>query len=141
MIKIVSCFWNVEDYILKNKIRGERLRQFSKQNGFGTYYLFTIDKIIMDYKLYVSKKLKVIDYINKKAVVVPTNIIQQDGQGNQFVFVVNNATVKTGVAKKVTVKVGQSADNVTEILEGITTNDVIVTEGFSTLIEGTKLNF
>lgn len=86
-------------------------------------------------------KLKVIDYINKKAVVVPTNIIQQDGQGNQFVFVVNNATVKTGVAKKVTVKVGQSADNVTEILEGITTNDVIVTEGFSTLIEGTKLNF
>lgn len=86
-------------------------------------------------------KLKVIDYINKKAVVVPTNIIQQDGQGNQFVFVVNNATAKTGVAKKVTVKVGQSADNVTEILEGITTNDVIVTEGFSTLIEGTKLNF
>ena len=86
-------------------------------------------------------KLKVIDYINKKAVVVPTNIIQQDGQGNQFVFVVNNATAKTGVAKKITIKVGQSADNVTEILEGITTNDVIVTEGFNTLIEGTKLNF
>jgi membrane fusion protein (multidrug efflux system) len=86
-------------------------------------------------------KLKVIDYINKKAIVVPTNIIQQDGQGNQFVFVVNNATVKTGVAKKATVKVGQSADNVTEILEGITTNDVIVTEGFNTLTEGTKLNF
>ena len=86
-------------------------------------------------------KLKVIDYINKKAIVVPTNIIQQDGQGNQFVFVVNNATAKTGVAKKITIKVGQSADNVTEILEGITTNDVIVTEGFNTLIEGTKLNF
>jgi RND family efflux transporter MFP subunit len=86
-------------------------------------------------------KLKVIDYVNKKAVVVPTNIIQQDGQGNQFVFVVNNATDKTGVAKKVIVKVGQSADNVTEILDGINTKDVIVTEGFNTLIEGTKLNF
>ena len=61
MIKIVSCFWNVVDYILKNKIRGERLSQFNKQNGFGTYYLFTIDEIIMDYKLYVSKTLKVID--------------------------------------------------------------------------------
>lgn len=86
-------------------------------------------------------KLKVIDYVNKNAVVVPTNIIQQDGQGNQFVFVVNNATDKTGVAKKVIVKVGQSADNVTEILDGINTEDVIVTEGFNTLIEGTKLNF
>jgi membrane fusion protein, multidrug efflux system len=86
-------------------------------------------------------KLKVIDYVNKKAVVVPTNIIQQDGQGNQFVFVVNNATIKTGVAKKVIIKVGQSADNVTEILNGINTNDVIVTEGFNTLIKGTKLNF
>lgn len=86
-------------------------------------------------------KLKVIDYVNKKAVVLPTNIIQKDGQGNQFVFVVENATQKTGIAKKVIVKVGQSADNVTEILDGINTEDVIVTEGFNTLVEGTKLNF
>ena len=86
-------------------------------------------------------KLKVIDYANKKAVVVPTNIIQQDGQGNQFVFVVENATAKTGVAKKTIVKTGQSSDNVTEILEGINADDVIVTEGFNTLVEGTKLNF
>jgi hypothetical protein len=61
MIKIVSCFWNVGEYILKNKIRGKRLSQFNQQNGFGTYYLFTIDKIITNYKLYVSKRLKVID--------------------------------------------------------------------------------
>jgi hypothetical protein len=61
MIKIVSCFWNVGEYILKNKIRGKRLSQFNQQNGFGTYYLFTIDKIIINYKLYVSKRLKVID--------------------------------------------------------------------------------
>jgi RND family efflux transporter MFP subunit len=86
-------------------------------------------------------KLKVIDYVNKKAVVVPTNVIQQDGQGNKFVFVVENATEKTGVAKKAIVKVGQSSDNVTEILEGINSENVIVTEGFNTLIEGTKLNF
>jgi uncharacterized protein (UPF0305 family) len=61
MIKIVSCFWNVGDYILKNKIRDERLSQFNQQNEFDTYYLFTIDKIITNYKLYVSKRLKVID--------------------------------------------------------------------------------
>jgi hypothetical protein len=54
-------FLGLEDYILKNKIRGERLSQFNKQNGFGTYYLFTVDEIITDYKLYVSKRLKVID--------------------------------------------------------------------------------
>ena len=61
MIKMVSCFWNVGVHILKNKIRGGNLSQFNQYNGFSTYYLFTIDKIITNYKLYVSKRLKVID--------------------------------------------------------------------------------
>lgn len=86
-------------------------------------------------------KLKVIDYANKKAVVVPTNVIQKDGQGNQFVFVVENATQKTGIAKKTIIKTGQSSDNVTEIVEGINADDIIVTEGFNNLVAGTKLNF
>lgn len=86
-------------------------------------------------------KLKVIDYANKKAVVVPSNVIQKDGQGNQFVFVVENATQKTGIAKKTIIKTGQSSDNVTEIVEGINADDIIVTEGFNNLVAGTKLNF
>jgi len=86
-------------------------------------------------------KLKIIDYTNKQAVVVPTNVVLEDGEDNKFVFVVSNSNGKTGVAKKVVVKVGKSSDNVTEILSGLMANDVIVTEGVNTIADGMKLNF
>jgi RND family efflux transporter MFP subunit len=86
-------------------------------------------------------KLKIIDYINKNAVVVPTNVIQEDAAGDKFVFVVNGSNGKTGVAKKAIVSVGKSSDNVTEILSGLSANDIIVTEGVNTISEGMKLNF
>ena len=86
-------------------------------------------------------KLKVIDYTAKNAIVVPTNVIQEDGQGNKFVFTAINSNGKTATAKKTRVTIGKSSDNVTEILNGLTANDTIVTEGVNTISEGMKLNF
>ena len=86
-------------------------------------------------------KLKVIDYTVKNAIVVPSNIIQEDGKGNQFVFVASNSNGKTATAKKAIVTTGKSSDNVTEILSGLSANDIIVIEGVNTISEGMKLNF
>lgn len=86
-------------------------------------------------------KLKVIDYVSKNAIVVPTNVIQQDSKKNSFVYTVLNSTGKTGTAKKVIVKTGQSSDNVTEILSGLDSDAIIVTEGMNTISDGMKLNF
>ncbi|WP_228479040.1 efflux RND transporter periplasmic adaptor subunit [Flavobacterium soyangense] len=85
--------------------------------------------------------LKITDYLSKNAVVIPTNVIQEDGKGNKYVYTAINVSGKTGTAKKVIVKLGQSSDNVTEILSGLSSNDVIVTEGMNTISEGMKLNF
>ena len=86
-------------------------------------------------------KLKITDYTSKDAVVVPTNVIQEDGKGDQYVYVVEGSNGKTGTAKKVVVTIGKSSDNVTEILSGLKSNDVIVTEGVNTISDGMKLNF
>nr|WP_294777072.1 efflux RND transporter periplasmic adaptor subunit [uncultured Flavobacterium sp.] len=86
-------------------------------------------------------KLKITDYINKKAIVVPTNVVQEDGTGDKFIYVVEDSNGKTGKAKKVIVTVGKSSDNVTEILSGLSANDIIVTEGVNNISEGMKLNF
>lgn len=85
--------------------------------------------------------LKITDYVSKNTLVVPTNVIQEDGEGNKFVYTAINLSGKTGTAKKVIVKPGQSSDNVTEILSGLSNNDVIVTEGMNTISDGMKLNF
>jgi RND family efflux transporter MFP subunit len=86
-------------------------------------------------------KLKIIDYTIKNAIVVPTNVVQEDGEHNKFVFIATNVNGKSGVAKKVLVKVGKSSNNVTEILSGLAANDVIITEGVNNIAEGMKLNF
>lgn len=86
-------------------------------------------------------KLKIIDYINKKAIVVPTNVIQEDAEGNKFVFTAVNTTENTATAKKIIVKLGQSSDNVTEIVSGLSAKDKIVTEGANTISDGMQLNF
>ena len=54
-------------------------------------------------------KLRIIDYVNKKALVVPTNVIQKDANGESYVYVASEVNGKTAKAKKVVVKTGQSA--------------------------------
>lgn len=85
--------------------------------------------------------LKITNYVSKNAIVVPTNVIQEDGEKNKFVYTTINISGKTGTAKKVIVKLGQSSDNVTEILSGLAADNVIVTEGANAISEGMKLNF
>jgi RND family efflux transporter MFP subunit len=86
-------------------------------------------------------KLKIIDYVNKEATVVPTSIVQEDGSGAKFIYIVENSNGKTGIAKKVIVTTGKSSDNVTEILSGLDVNTVIVTDGINNISDGMKLNF
>lgn len=85
--------------------------------------------------------LKITDYVSNSTIVVPTNVIQEDGEKNKFVYTAINVSGKTGTAKKVIVTLGQSSDNVTEILSGLSNNDIIVTEGANTISDGMKLNF
>lgn len=86
-------------------------------------------------------KLRIIDYVNKKVIVVPTNVIQKDANGESYVYVASEVNGKTAKAKKVVVKTGQSSDNFTEILSGLVAEELIVTDGVNTISEGMKLNF
>ena len=86
-------------------------------------------------------KLKIIDYTNANAIVVPSNVIQVDGNGDQFVFEATSIKDKTGIAKKVIVKVGKTSENFTEILGGLDPKTVVVSDGVNTVSDGMKLNF
>ena len=86
-------------------------------------------------------KLKIVDYVNKNAIVVPTGVIQKDGTGSNYVYVVQESNGKTGTAKKVIVEIGKSSENVTEIVSGLSANDIIVVEGVNSISNGMKLNF
>ncbi len=86
-------------------------------------------------------QLKIIDYTAKDALVLPSNVVQEDAKGQKFAYIVTNIKGNTGTAKKVIVKLGQTAGNFTEILGGLSASDIVVTDGANTLSEGMTVNF
>jgi glycosyltransferase involved in cell wall biosynthesis len=53
-------FLGLEDHKYKQKIRGNRLSDFNKNNGLGLYYLFNEQEQINDYMGYLNKREKVL---------------------------------------------------------------------------------
>lgn len=86
-------------------------------------------------------KLSIIDYSNAKAIAVPSNVVQQDGEGNTYVYTVENISGNKGNAKKTIVKTGKTSKSMTEIIQGLSANMVIVTDGVNTISDGMKVNF
>jgi RND family efflux transporter MFP subunit len=77
-----------------------------------------------DVKPNMISVLKIRDYQNSTSVLVPAHLILADNQGD-YVFVVENQT-----AQKKYVKRGLTANNETEILEGLTGSETLVDKGF-----------
>ncbi|SMD02940.1 efflux RND transporter periplasmic adaptor subunit [Pedobacter africanus] len=74
--------------------------------------------------------LKIIDYKNDQALVVPINAIQKS-ETSEYVF-----TAVNGKAKKVDIKTGKVSDGKAEILSGLKAGDKVVTTGFQDLNDG-----
>jgi membrane fusion protein (multidrug efflux system) len=78
--------------------------------------------------------IKIADYNNSKAIVIPLKAIQKSEQGD-YVYVNDN-----GTAKRKNIKVGISYGSQAEIISGLTTGDQLITAGASDLNEGDKVN-
>lgn len=98
---------------------------------------FTVDvKLPQDasYHANMIAMLKIIDYANPSAVVIPINIVQNDPTGS-FVFV---AVTENGVtvARKTLVDVGKIYAGLAEITKGLKPGDKLITVGYDDLNNG-----
>lgn len=82
----------------------------------------------------MASVVKVIDYTNNGAFVVPINLVQKDLAGNDYVII-----EVSGIAKKALVKVGQMYGDKAEILSGLKSGDNLVTTGYQDLNDGDKV--
>lgn len=81
--------------------------------------------------------LTITDYVNKTAITVPSKVIQKDAEGN-YVYVKMNSDLGA-VARKKHVVIGKSYENDTEIREGLSSKDVIITEGYRDVADGSLI--
>ena len=78
----------------------------------------------------LTAKLKINDYTNEKAILIPQSIISENAQGEQYVYVVDNKNSENeGIAKKVIITTGKTQGDVIEVLSGIKSGTEIIKEG------------
>jgi RND family efflux transporter MFP subunit len=85
-------------------------------------------------------ELKIVDYENKNALVVPINVIQEI-DGVKSVYTTTKNEKNETIAKKVVVTVGKTYGTSAEILSGLNEGDQLITTGFQDLTDGQAIKF
>ena len=85
----------------------------------------------------LTAKLKINDYTNPEAILVPQSIISENANGDQYVYTIKDKNGNNeGVATKVFVKTGRTQGDVIEVLEGINNGTEIIKEGARSVKDG-----
>ena len=90
-----------------------------------------------DYHPNMLAVIKIVDYSNDSAMVVPLNLIQNTEEGS-VLFISKKDGTKTS-AKKVLVKTGLTYKGKIEILSGLKNGDMVITTGFQDLNDGESI--
>jgi len=89
---------------------------------------------VKDVKPNMVAKLSIVDYVNPKALVVPSNAIQRT-ESETFIMVAKQEKNKT-IAEKRTITLGKANQDLTEVLSGLNENETIIVNGFQELTTG-----
>jgi len=77
--------------------------------------------------------MRIVNYENAHALVVPVSVIQKTSQGDMLYVAVGDK------AKSVLVKTGRNANGMVEILSGLTPGDNVITKGYEELDNGQQV--
>ena len=84
----------------------------------------------------LTAKLKINDYTNEKAILIPLSIISENALGEQYVYTIVNKEGTKATSKKVIIETGQTQGDFIEVLSGLTHNDEIIQEGARSVEDG-----
>ncbi len=76
----------------------------------------------------LTAKLKINDYTNPEAILIPQSVVSENAKGEQYVYVIEKSDNKT-IAKQIIIKTGKTQGNVIEVTEGIKKGMEIINEG------------
>ena len=78
--------------------------------------------------------MRILDYAADQAISIPINVVQSDEKG-KYVFVLEKKGDQL-LARKKSIYLGESYGGLVEVKSGLTTGDVLITEGYQNLYEG-----
>ena len=88
----------------------------------------------------LNARLSIIDYYNPEAIMIPLRVIRENANGQPYVFILSNPEKDNGyTTEKRMIVLGKSKEEMIEILEGLTIDELIADEGVSLLVSNQKV--
>ncbi len=88
----------------------------------------------------LSAKVRLNDYTNGQAILVPQSIISENADGQQYTYIAENPDDEgIAIPKKVIITTGKTQTGMVEILTGIERGNHIIKEGARSVKEGQKV--
>ena len=88
----------------------------------------------------LNARLSIIDYFNPEAFMIPLRVVREDAKGKTYVFILSKPEKENGyTAEQRMVTLGKSKEEMIEILEGLTTGELIVDQGVSLMVSNQKV--
>ena len=84
----------------------------------------------------LTARLRINDYTNENALLIPQNIISENAEGEQYIYVLKNKENNKAQAQRVIIKTGKIQGDVIEVLEGLKDGDEIIKEGARSVKDG-----
>ena len=88
----------------------------------------------------LNARLSIVDYTNPKAILVPQRVIREDAKGEPYVFVLKKPEENQGyTTEKRKIITGKNKKEMIEIKKGLTSDELVVDEGVSLVVENQKV--
>ena len=88
----------------------------------------------------LTAKVKINDYSNESAILIPLNVISENSENQQYVYKADsNGEENRAVAKRKIIKTGKTQGDYIEVLDGLAAGDVIIVEGARSVKDGQEV--
>ena len=77
----------------------------------------------------LTARLKINDYTNENAILIPQSIISENANGEQYVYVLSDKNEDKATATQVIIETGKTQGDKIEVLSGLENNALIIDEG------------
>lgn len=84
----------------------------------------------------LTAKLRINDYTNKKAILIPQSIISENAEGEQYVYIISDKQDSTAKSKRVIISTGKAQGDLIEVISGLNNGDEIIDEGARSVKDG-----
>ena len=87
----------------------------------------------------LTARLKINDYTNKKALLIEQQLISENANGEQYIYLVTKNKKGQDIAKKQIITTGKTQGDFVEILTGLKANAILISEGARSIKEGQQI--